>query len=97
MSHEKILHIVECINLPKTVCNHLAGENHTLGHRLIVGTVVMFAGGMIAHFGPILLHGSHGFVGGMLHVAVDVFGYGIHGLGLVPYAEYVLAGVAVAE
>lgn len=74
-------------NLPREVCLHLIGPQHKPHHRMIAGAVIMVAGVLIAksaeHF--------HAFPA---HVALDLVGYMIHGLGAVPYIEWLLIAEA---
>lgn len=68
---------VQNLNVTKTVCNHLIGENHSNMHRLLTGVIIMSAGVFISKSG-------NGFV---MHIIADVVGYAIHGIGLIPFVE----------
>lgn len=81
--------LVRALNLPRWICHHMVGEQHTCKHRLAVGMVVIFAGVGIA------------FVGGHFHhnlplaLFLDAVGYLVHGIGALPFVELVLAEKAV--
>jgi hypothetical protein len=63
----------------KNLCNHLLGEDHSHGHRMIVGIMIMFLGVVVAKSGsPILI----------LHCITETIGFGLHALGAVPFIEY---------
>jgi hypothetical protein len=70
--------IVGAADLPKKICHHMVGEDHTPIHRMSVGAVIMVIGVSIAKVDA----------SGMYHVfhyAFDVVGYVLHGLGTVPF------------
>lgn len=71
--------IVDYVNLPKHISRHLFGRNHTGLHRRFVGFVLAFLGVNIAT----LFHEYW-----LLHVFMDLFGYTIHGSGIIPFIEY---------
>jgi len=66
------------INLAKHICNHLLGDEHTSGHRMCVGALIMFAGVMLSKVGENLY---------ALHIAMDMSGYFIHAVGSIPFIE----------
>jgi hypothetical protein len=66
------------------ICEHLFGKNHTHGHRIIVGVVIMLVGVTISK-------GAMMFEGIIVHYLMDAVGYGIHGIGLAPTLEYIIA------
>lgn len=79
---------IQYCNPPKAVCSHLIGKNHTFGHRLFVGGVIMMLGVMTAKIGggfldQILPHGIS-FLG---HWTADLVGYLGHGIGAMPIVE----------
>jgi hypothetical protein len=76
--------IVRIAYLPRLICIHLIGEHHTHGHRMIVGTVFIFIGVIIAKGSAMIGHSLP------LHIAGDALGYAIHGMGFVPFGEYVI-------
>lgn len=67
-------------HLPKHIANHLAGEDHTKSHRRISGGLVMVVGVGITYTAHHVFGGIIGFIG-------DLVGYGIHGIGLVPFVS----------
>ena len=73
--------ILHRINLPRIVCDHLVGENHSLWHRRIAGTVVMSVGVVIAQ-------NAHHFW--FLWWVVDCAGYLLHGIGAIPFVEPII-------
>lgn len=70
--------ILEAVNLPKMISGHLFGERHTEKHRMYVGVLVIFAGVAISKF-PL-----GGFI---VHYLCDAVGYGVHGVGLIPFVD----------
>lgn len=71
-------------NLPREVCHHLIGKDHTPRHRMIAGAGIMAVGVTLAQVVSELVH----FPGA--HFIFDMVGYGVHGLGLVPFIEHAL-------
>lgn len=78
----KFLRAVKVANLPREICNHLHGEDHTVAHRMWVGFVVMAGGVLLAHTASGFPH--------FIAVAIDMTGYGIHALGATPFIEWLL-------
>ena len=71
--------LITSLNVPKTICTHVLGKNHTKTHRRYCGICVMIVGVFIAEV-----------IGGTSHYLTficNVFGYGLHGMGLVPFIE----------
>lgn len=70
--------ILEKLNVPRIICFHLLGENHSEYHRMSVGVIIMASGVLMAEFnsGIIIIH----FIGNM-------FGYLLHGIGSIPFVE----------
>lgn len=65
-------------DVPKAVKNHLLGKHHTARHKFIVGSLIMISGvSMIKLISPMV--SSH-----FVHIALDVVGYGLHGIGALP-------------
>lgn len=81
--HKKIL---DTLNFPKTVCHVVLGHDHSHGQRMIVGSVVMVVGVTVA---KLPFHDVHFFL--------DLFGYAIHGMGLVPFIECYSEHLAAAH
>jgi len=82
---DKIEDIIYYLNVPYHICCHLMGENHTVGHRVGAGLVVMAIGVVIAHStaGCIVI----------IQLAGDIFGYFLHGIGTIPLAEAAIPGL----
>ncbi len=81
---EKQKFCIKCIKIVKGpvrfITTGIFGENHTLTHRIIVGSGVMVVGVNIAH------------VSSMVHIEViqlslDGVGYLVHGIGAVPFVD----------
>ncbi len=83
---ERVQKIVSKLNAPRVVCQHLFGKDHTTTHRMIVGAVVMVTGVCIAKLG------GHAEMQVLAYLS-DVVGYGIHGIGLTPFLEALIAEV----
>lgn len=66
-------------NPPKAICNHLIGKDHSLGHRVVVGSITILSGVLIANSGG----------EGMFHIITDCIGYLIHGIGALPFLEVI--------
>jgi hypothetical protein len=76
------------LNPTHAICNSLVGHHHTFRHRAAVGIAIMIAGVLIAkYFG-------HSDVQAVA-VCGDCVGYGLHGIGLIPFAEGLVAMGAV--
>lgn len=74
--------IIAKVNVSKTVCDHLLGENHSQGHRMITGVVIGFIGVGISKI-PTSIH--------LFHYIFDLVGFGVHGIGAVPFIEKIMA------
>lgn len=72
------LSLLERIDVPRIVCVHLIGENHSPRHRMGVGTILMAFGVIISRLT------AHIYV---LSFFGEVIGYLIHGIGTIPFAE----------
>lgn len=75
------------INVVRRLCDHFIGENHTLKHRVGVGTTIMVIGVTIVKVGAMAPFG-------FIHVTTDVIGYLIHAIGGTPYIEYLIKTVS---
>lgn len=78
----KNLHIIIVrVNVIRPVCRLVFGHNHSVAHRMVAGiAVAAFGVFIVKHFG----HVENEFIA----ATVDGVGYGLHGLGLTPFAEY---------
>jgi len=65
-------------NPPKFICDHLVGKNHTPIHRMAFGSVTILIGVLIAKSGG----------EGITHILTDCVGYFIHGVGSMPFLEF---------
>lgn len=75
--------MIRFIDLPRAICHHAIGRDHTLSHRMVAGGVIMAIGVSIAQAaGYFEMH--------LMHYVLDLCGYAVHGLGCVPYIEYLL-------
>lgn len=72
------------LNLPRVVCDHVLGEEHSHPHRMVCGVFVMVAGVSLAKTG-------HAIDSVAWLITADVLGYSLHGLGFAPYVEYLLS------
>lgn len=68
------------LNVAKKISNNLVGENHTHVHRMMVGSAIMILGVLVAFSAT----GTHV----VIHIFLDMLGYGIHGIGAVPFVDY---------
>jgi hypothetical protein len=74
------MNIISKLNVAKPICNSLAGKHHTFIHRACVGVLIMAIGVLIA---KTIGHHPVQFVA----IFGDMVGYGIHGLGLMPFVD----------
>lgn len=70
-------------NLPREICHHAIGKEHTHSHRMVAGTCIMLVGVAIAK-------SAHFFDATLIHFSMDMVGYAVHGLGALPFIEYVM-------
>ncbi len=71
---------ISYVNVPRIACDHLIGEHHSKYHRMGAGVIIMAIGVIISkQFADI-----HIF---FVHYILDGFGYLIHGIGTIPFAE----------
>lgn len=68
------------LNLSKTICDHLIGEEHTPIHRISVGVVIMVVGVGVAK-------GSMAIDYAFVHFFGDMLGYFLHGVGAIPIVD----------
>lgn len=71
------------INLPRIICQHMLGKDHKVHHRMGAGVTLMFIGVMIAQ-------GGHLVELVVIKATIDLIGYSFHGLGLVPFLEWLM-------
>lgn len=73
-------------DVPKAVRNHLLGEHHTMKHKCIFGTFIALLGvGMVQIISPMVqLH--------VVHIIIDYVGYGLHGVGILPFVKIIEGG-----
>jgi hypothetical protein len=74
------------INFVHHACDTLASKNHHILVRLLFGICVMLTGVYIAK-----TLGHHPVEA--VAMAGDTVGYGIHGIGLIPFVEKILSAV----
>ncbi len=86
----KIHAVAVRLNVARPLCATLLGHDHKPAHRMTVGIVVMSVGVFIAK-------ASHGIHFEVLAMAVDCVGYGVHGLGLTPFIEWLSERVKATE
>lgn len=67
-------------NITRPVAEHLIGKKHTVYHRMAIGAVIMVAGVCVSKVALVDIP--------MVHYAKDVIGYAIHGIGCIPFIEY---------
>ena len=72
------------IDVTKKICDNLLGETHSKTHRFVTGTVIMSIGVGVTKAVFIFDLGAIHFIG-------DVIGYGLHGIGAIPFAEHVMS------
>ena len=72
----KINSFLNRLNVTKHVTDHICNEHYTKLHRRIAGGILVFSGVIISKLG-----GDYA----VLHVVFDAFGYGLHGIGLIPF------------
>lgn len=78
--------LLDKVNLPKIICIHLIGKNHTLHHRMGAGVILMTIGVMISKSAAGISVYLVSFVG-------DMIGYLIHGIGTLPFGEALVAHI----
>lgn len=72
--------ILNVLNVSKVITTHLVGKKHTNAHRKMVGIGIMIIGvSLVKILGHIDLY--------IIHIAADIVGYAIHGIGLIPFVH----------
>lgn len=80
--------MIDFIHLPKAICHHAIGKDHTLAHRMWAGFGIMIFGVSTAKAAALMPDPiAHHFI---VHYGLDLMGYAIHGLGAIPFIEYFL-------
>ena len=74
---------IHFVNIPRHICRALIGEHHTHGHRMVAGAVLMTLGVTVSH-----VAGGTGIL--LVVYAGDLLGYAIHGIGVVPFLDFLL-------
>lgn len=75
--------MIKWVNLPRELCHHTLGQEHSPKHRMCAGIVVMIVGVAIAKSANV-------FHVEVLHYTLDLCGYAVHGLGATPFIEYLI-------
>ena len=68
------------ICVSRVICDHLVGDKHSQSHRYVVGTVIM-------SLGVGLTQVVFFWEATAIHIIGDIIGYGVHGLGAVPFID----------
>ena len=87
---KRVTRAVQYVNITRPMCHALLGKEHTHAHRMMVGTIVMSVGVLIAKTAGHVEYAAIAFIG-------DAIGYGVHGLGLTPFLEFVISKFAEVE
>lgn len=69
------------LNLPKKVCNHIIGQEHSQRHRIIAGSGMMVVGVVIAQV-PVI----NTFT---VHIISETVGFLLHCIGAIPIVQYI--------
>jgi hypothetical protein len=83
---KKIFVLLDKVNVPRIVGDHLFNKSHSDMHRMLTGVVIMSIGVVVSkiHFTLVVFQ-----------LIIDGVGYGIHGIGLTPFIEkitYIVSG-----
>lgn len=78
--------VIDKLNLPKIICSHVIGKGHSKYHRRWCGVGVMAVGVVVAEFLGMACHELGAFSHAGMFVC-NIIGYGLHGIGLVPFIE----------
>lgn len=71
------------LNVPRMICQALIGKGHQTHHRIAVGGAIMCTGVLIAQ-------GGHLVEVVIFKATLDLIGYTLHGVGIVPFLEWLL-------
>lgn len=85
MENKKVIdQTLHALNVPKHICNHLIGKEHSSNHRMIMGVFVMAVGVGVAKI-PVTFEA--------FRFVCDMSGYLIHGLGCVPFIDNLINSI----
>ena len=79
----RVHRVLKKVNIVRIACDQMFGEQHTHRHRMTVGVVFMCIGVSIAKGATYFEYEIIRFIG-------DGLGYLIHGLGGVPFADFLM-------
>jgi hypothetical protein len=74
------------LNIVRPICSNLVGKNHEFHHRALVGVCIMIFGVIIA---KTVGHNEQEIIA----ILGDTLGYGLHGMGLIPFVEALVEDV----
>lgn len=77
-----ISRLIHKMDVSRYATNHLIGKDHTIAHRRVAGVIIMF-------FGVTIVKVTTHIPVDIVHWLGDIVGYGIHGIGLIPFASSV--------
>lgn len=75
----KVESFIRKVDVSMHISRHLMGDGHTETHHKITGVILMIIGVSIVK----LLSVYESFI---IHISADIIGYGLHGIGLIPFA-----------
>lgn len=73
--------LIHNANIPKKVCNHVLGKDHSHTHRKIVGFVCIAIGILIGK--TFFVHVGQPAI----EYCAELIGFSLHGVGLTPFIE----------
>lgn len=65
------------VDVPQSVRSHLLGQNHTQRHKFVFGSLIML-------LGVSMVYTAKTIDSMLVHIVVDVIGYGLHAIGAIP-------------
>lgn len=71
------------IDIPRKVCVEMLGQHQK--HRMVNGGVVMVTGVLLTHTVMVLVPEYHA-----VRLMADVLGYLLHGVGAIPFIEWIM-------
>lgn len=84
MKFKEDLSSLRHFDLSKAICNHLVGDHHTRTHRYSAGICIMAVGVGLT---KVVLFTEIGLV----HAFGDLIGYGVHGIGAIPFVDSLIS------